>query len=257
MGLEQRSEAPMRFEAGCLHLWLVSPAVVQRAGEEASVGLHGEEERKRYEALATADLKRAFLGRRGVLARLLGTYCGKDPRELRLLRQSSGKPMLAPGMSGPHFSVSSSGERVLAAFCWDQPVGVDLERLRADVGRDVIVERYFNPAEKAELARCSPERQLRLFLQIWTRKEALLKLFGEGLNGLDALLQGQERFQRAWTEELSLPDSLSGTVALPRPPVSFDLRQWSEGQEPPGLAALIRAARPELVLASAEPHLPR
>ena len=67
------------------------------------------------------------------------------------------------------------------AFCAlsDSPVGIDAETVRPVLPR--VLERTMNPAELAWIAE-QPDRD-RAFLQLWTAKEAWVKLTGTGLQG--------------------------------------------------------------------------
>lgn len=108
-------------------------------------------------------------------------------------RGPQGKPF-APMLPDLHFNLSHAGADVLLAFARVEPVGVDLERVDRRVEVEAIAERHFAPAEAAALARLAPGRRREAFLDLWTRKEAVLKALGEGLSfglarvefGLDA-----------------------------------------------------------------------
>jgi 4'-phosphopantetheinyl transferase len=60
-------------------------------------------------------------------------------------------------------------------------VGVDVERIRADIGLEEIVRRFFSPLEAQALCALPAEERAQAFFRCWTRKEALLKAWGEGL----------------------------------------------------------------------------
>lgn len=222
-------ETGMPIGTGELHLWLVAPAVVEQNGEGLWAPALEAAEQKRHDLLADAGLKRAFLGRRAVLRRLLGAYCGIPASQLRLIQPQGGKPSLAPSQAGPQFSISSSAGWLLLAFSSDQAVGVDVEQWRDDVGLEAIVQRHFSLDEARSLQGLGEEQKLRSFFQIWTRKEAVLKLFGLGLDGLGTLQSGPPGPDKAWVEELHLPPGLSGSVALPRAPLDLQLRTWGQG----------------------------
>ena len=97
---------------------------------------------------------------------------GKAAQEILILRTETGKPYADEGC----FSISHSGETVVCAVS-ETPVGVDVERIRKPPAR--VAQRYFTEAERAQLETDETE-----FWRIWTGKEALCKLTGEGLAGL-------------------------------------------------------------------------
>ena len=87
-----------------------------------------------------------------------------------------GKPSIE-GHPEIHFNLSHCREAALCCVS-DRPVGVDVEAVRPL--RDGLVEYTMNDAEIAEI-REAAEPAL-AFTLLWTMKEALLKLTGEGIN---------------------------------------------------------------------------
>ena len=97
-----------------------------------------------------------------------------------------GKPRLA-NHPGIHFNLSHCREAALCVIA-DTPVGCDIESVPSTLDMD-LCRRCFNPAEIALIA--GDERPALAFAQLWTQKEAFLKLIGEGLSdGLPDLLSG-------------------------------------------------------------------
>jgi len=88
---------------------------------------------------------------------------------------SGKKPYLS---RGPEFNISHSGGFVVCAVD-DRPIGIDVEEIRAVRDRDGLASRYFC-SEEIEKMKASADPKLE-FLRIWTKKEACLKLTGEGL----------------------------------------------------------------------------
>ena len=86
----------------------------------------------------------------------------------------AGKPSLA-GFPGIHFSLSHCRTAV-ACVISDREVGIDVEEIQYDEGLAAAV---LNSAE-LEQVRLSDDPAL-AFTSLWTRKESLLKLDGEGL----------------------------------------------------------------------------
>ena len=129
---------------------------------------------------------------RAALEALLCAYAGRDCAPA-IERGAQGKPF-APALGGLEFNLSHAGSDVLLAFARGQAVGVDLERVDRRVALDAIAARHFAPAEARTLARLEPGLRRERFLELWTRKEAVLKALGEGLSfglarvefGLDA-----------------------------------------------------------------------
>ena len=99
--------------------------------------------------------------------------------------EKGGKPSLA-GHPGIHFSLSHSNGVVLCAI-GDKPMGADIERLRHYSSE--LMRRVLCPEEVAKIEKSSsPDVE---FACLWTMKESLLKLTGEGIRrDLKTVLQG-------------------------------------------------------------------
>jgi 4'-phosphopantetheinyl transferase len=117
---------------------------------------------------------------RRALEALLCAYAGlacAPPIE----RGAQGKPF-APALPDLHFNLSHAGADVLLALARCEPLGVDLERIDRRVAIDAIAQRHFASAEAAALAELAPARRREAFIDLWTRKEAVLKAIGAGLS---------------------------------------------------------------------------
>lgn len=90
----------------------------------------------------------------------------------------NGKPFLEDG-SG-EFNVTHSGDYLVTAFA-HHPIGVDLEKVKDFPERNYIKNNFFHPGETAELNQLQDEDFDVAFFTCWTRKEALLKAIGCGL----------------------------------------------------------------------------
>ncbi|MEK8051144.1 4'-phosphopantetheinyl transferase superfamily protein [Ideonella sp. DXS22W] len=114
----------------------------------------------------------------GLLRGLLGRAIGADPAALSFVDAPGGKPALWPP-SPWRFNLSHAGDRVLVAWAWDIEVGADIEQVRPGIGREGLGERFFHPLEAAAVqASSSPDDT---FITLWSRKEAVLKAWGDGL----------------------------------------------------------------------------
>ncbi|RAG85054.1 4-phosphopantetheinyl transferase [Streptacidiphilus pinicola] len=136
-----------------------------------------------------ADLARFVTGR--VLAKTaLAFLVGSGPEAVRLLARCPdcggphGKPRVLGAAEGWELSISHSDERVVVAVSEGVPLGVDIERFEPWQGSGLPPEYdlVLTAAERAALDRIPQERRARAALSYWTRKEAVLKATGEGLN---------------------------------------------------------------------------
>lgn len=124
-----------------------------------------------------ADQARFLVGR-AALRYLLGQQLGLLPAAVPLTLTSFGKPRLA-APSGIHFNFSHSGAwvvLVLAPF----EVGIDVEEVRPDFDYSEIASYHFGPASRQYLQQSADPRGA--FYYLWTRREALAKAIGRGLD---------------------------------------------------------------------------
>lgn len=123
------------------------------------------------------DRCRRFLQRRAVLRELVGRVLGCAAADVVIEHDPQGAPRVVAPAGELHVSVAGRG--ALAAFglaCG--PIGVDLE----PVGE--AVEPAWNvlhASERVWLEGLAAGERHRAFLQIWTVKEAYLKMLGLGL----------------------------------------------------------------------------
>ncbi len=154
-------------------MWWATPADAR----PAHLTLLNDVERGRREAYRfEADQNRFTIG--AILVRLLlAANVGGDPGALVIDRtcpgcgEMHGRPRL-PG-SGVEVSISHSGDRVAVAVGRVTGLGVDVEQTERPVDVAGLLRRVLSPDETG-----GPED----FTSFWTRKEAVLKATGDGLN---------------------------------------------------------------------------
>lgn len=116
------------------------------------------------------------------LRRVLATYLGEDPEQIRMEVGEHGKPRLAEPRR-LWFNHSHSDAIALVAVSGELEVGVDVERVRP--GRDVVAlaERAFSPDDAAAVREAPAEERDSLFHRRWACHEARLKCLGVGIFG--------------------------------------------------------------------------
>ena len=162
-----------------VHVWRVEVGSAYKRRDILWSFLAGDERQKAADFLFEGDRKR-FVVARGILRAILGCYLGRHPGGLGFGYNPYGKPHLA-GNSEIRFSTSHSHGLVLLAFARGREVGVDIERVRADLGLEGIAARCFSPGEIASLHSLRDDLRKRAYFACWTRKEALAKAEGKGL----------------------------------------------------------------------------
>jgi 4'-phosphopantetheinyl transferase len=123
------------------------------------------------------DLLRGLLGDL-LVRRVLARSTGLGESTLVFSTGEYGKPCLV-GMRGVEFNLSHSGAWVVCAV--DRaPVGIDVEKIGAIDPE--LSRRVFTDAEHELLQRVDPARRVELFFTLWTLKESLIKMTGQGLS---------------------------------------------------------------------------
>jgi len=141
------------------------------------------EERERAGRFRLARVRDQFVAARGRLRALLGHYLGLPPQEVPVLYADGGKPHLPPGMP-LQFNISHT-EGLAVYAVGRSRVGVDVERCREIRDADNLVTRFFSRRECAQFHSLPAADRQAAFLRAWTRKEAVLKAIGRGVQSLD------------------------------------------------------------------------
>jgi len=143
-----------------------------------------EVELSRAERFAFQKHRRAFIAAHGVLRSILARYLSMEPARLRFSCGPQGKPLLSAECRAEdlRFNMSHSGALALYAVSRGLEVGVDVERIAADVDWEQIVDRLFSPAEVSAIRALPQGGQREAFFSCWTRKEACIKAAGGGLS---------------------------------------------------------------------------
>lgn len=110
---------------------------------------------------------------------LLGRCLGVAPADVPLRFAASGQPEL-PG-TGWVTSLSHSGTLVMLAASRAAALGVDIERAPSSARLQALAGEICSAEERESLCALPEAAREHALLQLWTRKEALLKAAGIGL----------------------------------------------------------------------------
>jgi len=139
-----------------------------------------------------------YIVARGLLRQLLGSYLQLPAAKITFAYGDHGKPELAAAQaqSGVRFNISHAQGVALLAFARHREVGVDIEQVRPLDDGEQIAERFFSKNEVAVFTAVPAEQKPQAFFNCWTRKEAFIKVIGEGLscplNSFDVTLKPGE-----------------------------------------------------------------
>jgi len=166
-----------------VHIWLID-LDISAAEQAAYRSILTAEELKRADRFVFDYLTRRNIAGQAALRLILSRYTGRPAKHIQFFKGPKGKPYLSPELEATplQFNVSNSGERALIAVTQEAQVGIDLEGHREVTYGDSVARRHFSPAEYAQLPRVDNPQWLNHFFNCWTRKEAFIKVTGEGLS---------------------------------------------------------------------------
>lgn len=141
-----------------------------------------------------------------------------------LTRNTYGKPLLPDAKVD--FNISHSGNLVVAVCSHIKHVGIDLEQNRSiDISE---YESFFHPKEWALLSLSNSEK---IFFDIWTKKESLLKTKGLGFQtDLSSINIFDENETKYHFHSIPIPD-YSCTICSTFPPKEVRVSYYSTEQE--------------------------
>jgi 4'-phosphopantetheinyl transferase len=177
------AEIPRELAPEQIHVWawpLDGPL------ETAQLALLDEEELSRFHRFHFERDRTHFAIAHANMRRLLGAYLNQAPERLSFRVSRFGKPELAAeGLTPPvpfnvRFNLSHSRSLALLAVAAEIEVGVDIEEIQPI--EPEVAESHFSAAELSALASLNGDAWLQGFYRCWTRKEAILKGEGVGLN---------------------------------------------------------------------------
>ncbi|MCY7353191.1 MAG: 4'-phosphopantetheinyl transferase superfamily protein [Cytophagaceae bacterium] len=124
-----------------------------------------------------ADQQRFSIAR-SILRVLLGRQVDLNPIDIHFTDIFNKKPRLKD-FAHVHHSVSHSGDWIVIAIA-GSPVGIDVEKVDSNFFFPDVVAHSFSQAEKEYIENNDSPRTR--FYQLWTRKEALAKAKGHGID---------------------------------------------------------------------------
>ncbi|MFC4147658.1 4'-phosphopantetheinyl transferase family protein [Micromonospora mangrovi] len=181
------------------------------------------DERRRAHSLRDERAAQRFVVAHGAVRTVLGRYLGTAGYALRWARGPNGKPCFDGAWRDWQWSLSRSGGHALLAVCLTDPVGVDLEEIRAGTPALALATRFLPADEAAAVAgQADPVSRSAAYHRLLSRKEACVKASGgrflEGLR-LRVLVPGGVEGAGAfagqrWTlRDLPAPPGFVATLA--------------------------------------------
>ncbi len=174
--------------------------------EDPSAWLSSQDQ-QRYQSFSHARARSAFLTGRRMLYHILSEFL--EVPELSV--GEHGKPF-CPDPEAPAFNVSHAGSQVVGVFHQQGPVGIDIEPMgRKPHHLPLLAARVFTEQEREGLKE-GPDA----FLELWTRKEAVLKTMGDGFTAGAASVDASATVKhRGWTLSSFQRQDLQCAVCVP------------------------------------------
>jgi 4'-phosphopantetheinyl transferase len=156
--------------------------------EEQLYEFLSKDEKERADRLKVELKKKQFIISRSVLRKIISTSLNKSHDEIAFHYTDKNKPFIKDKINNKklEFNVSHSEQCILIAVTLDNSVGVDVEKINANIDFESLSARFFSKKENQYLSNLEDSKKLNAFYNIWTRKEAFIKATGKGIAyGLD------------------------------------------------------------------------
>ncbi len=166
-----------------VHIWL-NYLNVHEARIKHLYPLLSDIEKERSERFKFYKHRKAFIASHGFMHSVLENYIDTSASEIDFSHSDHGKPSLIEKQNPENiqFNLSHSNNIAILAVCKQHPLGIDIEFAEKKLDWKGISKRFFTPDEQTNFFSLSEEAQKDAFFQIWTRKEAHMKVTGQGLS---------------------------------------------------------------------------
>ncbi len=168
------------------HLWFCD---LDQQFSPAWLSLLSTSERGRADRLKTPQERQRFAVRCAFTRHLLGAITNQPPESLQFSNGVCGKPQLAGPASGswgdteglPHFNLSHCENVLGMAVAFGREVGIDLEVVKTDIDPLALAAVHFSREDYELLWALPANVRSHRFYRLWTRREALAKMEGNGI----------------------------------------------------------------------------
>ncbi|MGA9119674.1 MAG: 4'-phosphopantetheinyl transferase superfamily protein [Bacteroidota bacterium] len=165
-------------------VWYANPRNVTEDDFAAFDRILSPAERETLSRYHRWDDQREYGLAHALLRLQLGDHLELPPGELRIERTQWDKPYLAGPVSPVEldFSISHAHDCVASGICDSGGIGIDVESCDRDPGIDSIAGLCLTAGEQRSLQGVPADARKRVFMTIWTLKEAFLKAIGKGFS---------------------------------------------------------------------------
>jgi len=166
-----------------IHVW-VSYLNLHQAKLKHLYPLLSNEEKERSERFKFYKHRKNFIASHGFLHAVLSYYIDTPAEDIQFSHGEKGKPFI-PEEQNPQniqFNLSHSNSMAVLAVCKNQQLGIDIEFKEKKADWQGIIKRFYTQNEQDAIFKLTEETQKDAFFQVWTRKEAHMKVTGKGMS---------------------------------------------------------------------------
>lgn len=173
------------------------------------------------------------------LREILGASLGVAPEAVPFEHDADGRTTLRTERAS-RFSLSHTADLALIAVGEAEALGVDLEQTRPVPGLTDVLHDVFTLGERQSIVELPADEAQLAFLRGWTRKEAVVKALGRGIETMGKVEVTLDATPRLVTldvagepvEHWSLADlhltaPFVGALAVRAPSAHYELRDWT------------------------------
>jgi len=166
-----------------IHIWL-SYLNLHQARLKHLYPLLSDQEKERSERFKFYKHRKLFIASHGFLHTALSFYIDTPASEILFSQGEQGKPFIISEQNTDNiqFNLSHSNNLAILAICKNQQVGVDVEYKDKKANWQGIIKRFYTQNEQDAILKLPEDTQKDAFFQVWTRKEAHMKVTGKGLS---------------------------------------------------------------------------
>ena len=166
-----------------VHVWINYLNVHQARLKHLYPALTAEE-KERSERFKFYKHRKLFIASHGFLHTALSNYIDTPVGEILFDYNTHGKPSIICEQNPDEisFNLSHSGHLAILAVCRKYSIGVDIEFKERKTDWQGIIKRFFTEKEQQALYKLPENLHKDAFYQMWTRKEAHMKVTGMGLS---------------------------------------------------------------------------
>ncbi|MBX9703152.1 MAG: 4'-phosphopantetheinyl transferase superfamily protein [Silvanigrellaceae bacterium] len=140
------------------------------------------QEKTQAKKFINSYLSERYIISHGLLRHLLAFYTKKDPQTIAYKNNQYGKPFLKNSRSKIQFNMSHSKDYAAYILALGCEVGIDIEWKNKDIDVPELSSLVLTENESTLFNELSSDKKLNAFYEVWTKKEAILKAFGQGLS---------------------------------------------------------------------------